>query len=165
MKITFLTTGGTIDKDYPKTTNGWGFEIGEPSVTRILKHLNPSFQYQVIQAFRKDSLEITDKDRDFLVQLIREIDSKAIIITHGTDTMIETAQYIAEHLPNAFAEKAIILTGAIRPQRFSNSDAAINIGAAIAAANLLDSGVYLTMHGVVKSYDTIERNMETGQFY
>ena len=160
MKITFLTTVGTIDKDYPKTTNGWGFEIGDPAVERILKHLHPSFEYQVIQVLRKDSLEITDEDRVVLVQIISAINTP-IIITHGTDTMIETAKFLAKQT----TDKLIILTGAMRPQRFSNSDAAINIGVALAATQLLYKGVYVTMHGIVKSHGVIQRDMDSGQFH
>lgn len=161
MKIVFVQTGGTIDKDYPHTTKGWAFEFGEPATNRILEKLNPSFDYEVLTAFQKDSLEITDEDRKSLAEMIQNRPESKFIITHGTDTLIETANFLNQHVAN----KLIILTGAMLPERFSNSEAPINIGCAIAAANLLDQGVYVTMHGIVKEQSAIKRNMETGAFY
>ncbi|MFC2116245.1 asparaginase domain-containing protein [Bacteroidota bacterium] len=161
MKITFIQTGGTIDKDYPHTTKGWAFEIGEPAVTRILQKLDPSFDFEVITAFRKDSLEITDEDRASLAELINKLESTKIIITHGTDTMIETASC----LDHEVKDKLIVITGAVRPEKFSDSEAPINLGSAIATANLKDKGVYIAMHGIVKPYDKIQRNVNTGKFY
>jgi L-asparaginase len=160
MKITFVQTGGTIDKDYPKTTKGWAFEIDKPAVERILKKLNPSFEYEILSAFKKDSLVIDEGDRKYLFQMIDEIDNDKIIITHGTDTMIETATFLS-----AIANKTIILTGAMKPERFYNSDASINIGVAIGALNILTAGVYISMHGIVKNYDKIKRDLETGKYY
>lgn len=161
MKIIFIQTGGTIDKDYPRTTKGWAFEFGEPATKRILEKLNPSFDYELLTAFQKDSLEITDDDRQQLVALIQAQPVNKIIITHGTDTMVETAAYLKKHINN----KLIVITGAMRPEQFSNSDAPINMGCAIAAASLLESGVYIVMHGIVKPFDKIKRDMETGQYY
>jgi len=161
MNLLFIQTGGTIDKDYPHTTKGWAFEFGEPATRRILERLNPTFDYEVITAFQKDSLEITDVDRAALVELIQEQTANKIIITHGTDTLIDTARYLAGKLD----QRLVILTGAMLPERFSNSEAPINVGAAIGAANLLTEGVFITMHGVVKAFDQINRDMETGKFY
>jgi L-asparaginase len=161
MSFLFIQTGGTIDKDYPHTTGGWAFEFGEPAARRLLARLDPSFEYEIVTAFQKDSLEITEKDRDALVALIDLYPEKKIIITHGTDTLIETAQYLAERLPS----RLIVLTGAMRPERFSNSDAPINLGAAIAAANILEQGLFICMHGVVKAFDKIKRDLSSGKFY
>jgi L-asparaginase len=161
MKITFIQTGGTIDKDYPKTTKGYAFEFGEPATRRILKKLNPSFKYEILTACQKDSLEITDDDRQHLVELIQQNSSIRIVITHGTDAMIETASFIFSTITN----KVIVLTGAMRPEQFSNSDAPINIGGAIAAIQVLETGVYLFMNGIIKPYDEIKRDMDTGKFY
>ncbi len=94
MKITFIQTGGTIDKDYPHTTKGWAFEFGEPATIRLLERLNPSFEYEILTCFQKDSLEIDDNDRQKLADMINHLESNKIIITHGTDTMVETASYI-----------------------------------------------------------------------
>lgn len=161
MKILFIQTGGTIDKDYPHTTKGWAFEFGEPATLRILDKLNPSFKYEVITAFQKDSLEITDNDRESLTNLINSREEDKIIITHGTDTMIETAQYLAEKIRN----KLIVITGAMRPEQFTNSDAATNLGCAIATANLKERGVFIAMHGIVKTFQAIKRNINTGKYY
>ncbi len=159
-KIVFIQTGGTIDKDYPHTTKGWAFEFGEPATNRILEKLNPSFEYEVITAFQKDSLEINDEDRSKLVALIHELSCSKIIITHGTDTMKETAEALS-----VIQDKLIVITGAMRPERFTNSDAAVNVGMAIGAASLLDKGIYIAMHGVLAKHDMIKRNMETGKYY
>ncbi len=161
MKIIFIQTGGTIDKDYPHTTKGWAFEFGEPATNRILEKLNPSFDYEVLTAFQKDSLEITEADREKLTNLIQEQEGDKFIITHGTDTMLETATYLKERINS----RLIVITGAMLPERFSNSEAPINLGAAIATANLKEQGVFIAMHGIVKPCGEIKRNLETGKYY
>ncbi len=161
MKITFIQTGGTIDKDYPKNTGGYAFEFGEPATKRILEKLDPSFDYEIVTLCQKDSQEITKEDRQNIVDYIKNSKGVKFIITHGTDTIIDTGKFLAEMI----SEKLIILTGAMRPERFYNSDAAINIGTAIGAANLLQYGVYIVMHGVVKPVNDIQRNVESGRFY
>lgn len=161
MKITFIQTGGTIDKDYPQTTKGWAFEFGEPATHRILEKLNPSFEYEVITACQKDSLEITAEDRMHLADLIKKHQGNKFILTHGTDTMIETATFLSERIKN----KTVVITGAMRPERFGNSDAPINLGCAIATVNLMEQGVYIAMHGIVKTATAIKRDLETGKYY
>ena len=160
-KITFIQTGGTIDKDYPRQTKSWAFEIGEAASKRILEKIDPSFEFEIITAFRKDSLEIDANDRTTLNELINKVKSDKIIITHGTDTMIETAQSLHKDV----AEKVIIITGSMRPERFSESDAEFNLGCAVGAINFLNPGIYIAMHGVVKSFQEMKRNMETGKYY
>ena len=128
---------------------------------RIIEKLDPSFDYEVITAFQKDSLEITNEDRQNLNDLINEQNTDKIIITHGTETRVETARYLKERITN----KLIIITGAMRPDRFSNSDASVNLGTAIGAANILSEGVYIAMQGIVKSFNEINRDMETGKYY
>jgi L-asparaginase len=161
MHLLFIQTGGTIDKDYPHTTKGWAFEFGEPAVPRILEKVNPSFNFSVVTAFQKDSLEITDQDRAQLADIIIEHGLQKNIITHGTDTLVETAAFLADKIK----DQLIILTGAMRPERFYNSDAVVNLGVAIGGANVLDSGVWISMHGILKPYDEVQRNLKTGQFY
>jgi L-asparaginase len=161
MKMLFIQTGGTIDKDYPRLSGGYAFEFGEPAVTRMLERLNPSFEYEIVTVFQKDSLDIDDDDRKKLAQIIRSTDHDRIIITHGTDTMKETAQF----LQFAVSGKVIIITGSMRPERFSDSDADLNLGAAIAAVSLLDQGIYIAMHGVVKSHKEIQRDTESGKYF
>jgi L-asparaginase len=159
MKITFIQTGGTIDKDYPKTTKGWAFEISEPAVNRILEKLNPSFDYEVLSFCKKDSLEITEDDRQNLIHFCKNQIASKIIITHGTDTMIETGKALS-----SISNKTIILTGAMRPERFSNSDAAINIGVALGAIQCLNEGIYIAMDGLVIPINKVKRNLKSGQF-
>ena len=161
LNITFIQTGGTIDKDYPKTRNGWAFEIGDPAILRLLEKLNPSFEYEIITAFRKDSLEIDLADRNQLVTLIQNHKSSIFIITHGTDTLIETGQFLEKKVN----EKLVILTGALRPERFTNSDASLNIGTAIGAACTLKKGIYIAMNGTIQAADLAKRDEKTDRFY
>lgn len=161
MKINFIQTGGTIDKDYPHMKKGWAFEFGEPASHRILEKLNPSFEFEVVTAFQKDSLEIDDDDRKALADLILELEGEKFIITHGTDTMLETAAFLDEKIEN----KLIVITGSMRPERFSNSEAPINLGTAIGAVNLLNKGVYIAMHGIVKEFSEMMRDLDTGKYY
>ena len=160
MKLTFLQTGGTIDKDYPKITKGWAFEIAEPAVNRILEKLNLPFEYEVFSVFKKDSQEITIEDRQSLFEYCQELKNDKIIITHGTDTMIATGLFL-QNITN----KLIIITGAMRPERFANSDADLHIGMAIGAANILEKGVFIAMNGLVIPINQAKRDLKTGQFY
>ncbi|MEO0339327.1 MAG: asparaginase domain-containing protein [Bacteroidota bacterium] len=162
MHILFVQTGGTIDKDYPKSQGGWAFEFGDPATTRILEKLNPSFDFEIKTACQKDSLEIDEQDRSLILQMILAASTNQVIITHGTDTLLDTAQFLAQDLDAS--EKVIVLTGAMRPERFSNSEAPINLGMAIAGVQILGPGVYVCMHGVIGKWDEISRNQE-GKFY
>ncbi len=161
LKITFIQTGGTIDKDYPKTRNGWAFEIGDPAIHRILEKINPTFTYEIITAFKNDSLEIDSSDRNHLLALIQKQPSTIFIITHGTDTLIKTGKFLEKNLN----EKLVILTGALRPERFTNSDAALNIGTAIGAANILSKGIYIAMNGLIQTANSAKRDKKTDCFY
>ncbi|MGB4942793.1 MAG: asparaginase domain-containing protein [Candidatus Moraniibacteriota bacterium] len=159
MKITFIQTGGTIDKEYPRTTKGYAFEIGEPAVKRILEKVNPAFEYEVISLLQKDSSDLTEEDREKILETCKSIPSDKIVVTHGTDTMIETAGKLSE-----VKDKTIIITGAMRPEKFSDSDAMFNVGAAVIAAQTLSHGIYITMNGKVYGWKEVKRNEETGQF-
>lgn len=159
MRIVFIQTGGTIDKDYPRKERGYAFEIGEPAVERIIQKAHPNFDYKVISILKKDSLDIAESDREKIYKACIKADSKRILITHGTDTMIETAKKLS-----AIKNKVIILTGAMKPEKFSDSDAAFNVGTAIGALNVLDKGVYIAMNGRIYPWNKVERNRETGQF-
>jgi len=159
MKLTFIQTGGTIDKDYPRTTKGYAFEIAAPAVERILEKLNPAFEYEVISALKKDSLDITEQDRSEILEICKETNSQKIIITHGTDTMLDTARVLSQ-----IKDKTIIITGAMRPERFSNSDAPVTVGMAIGAVSVLGDGIYIAMHGRILSWDKCKRDMSTGQY-
>lgn len=159
MKIVFVQTGGTIDKDYPKARKGYAFEIGEAAVKRILQRVNPNFDFEIICLLRKDSLDITEEDRIKIYETCRKADSDKIVVTHGTDTIIATARKLAK-----IKNKAIVLTGAVRPEKFLDSDAPFNVGTAIGAINFLRDGVYIAMNGRVYPWNKFRRDTETGQF-
>jgi len=159
MKIIFIQTGGTIDKDYPKAEKGYAFEIREPAVKRILQKANPNFDYEIIPLLRKDSLDITQEDRNKISQTCQKTTNNRIIITHGTDTIIETARKLS-----SIKNKTIILTGAMKPEKFTDSDAQFNVGTAIGAMNILSNGVYIAMNGRIYPWNKVRRNPRTGQF-
>ena len=159
VKILFIQTGGTIDKDYPRVVKGYAFEIEEPAVKRILEKINPNFTYTILPLLQKDSLDITPKDRKKIFAFCKKMKETKILITHGTDTMIQTAEVLS-----TIKNKAIVITGAMRPERFGNSDAMFNIGSAIGALNALGNGVYIAMNGRIYPWNEVKRNTKTGQF-
>ncbi|HKZ95180.1 MAG TPA: asparaginase domain-containing protein [Candidatus Bathyarchaeia archaeon] len=159
MKIVFIQTGGTIDKDYPRTQKGYAFEIGKPAVERILQRVHPNFDFQIVSLLRKDSLDITKQDREKILEACRKADADKIVVTHGTDTMIETAKRLSD-----IKDKVMILTGALRPERFSDSDALFNVGTAIGAINVLTNGVYIAMSGRIYPWNEVRRDRKTGRF-
>ena len=159
MKIVFIQTGGTIDKDYPKATGGYAFEIGEPAVKRILQRVNPNFDFEVISVLTKDSLDITEDDRMKIRDACEKTAVDKIVVTHGTDTMIETAEKLS-----SIKGKVIVLTGAMKPERFVDSDASFNLGSAVGAVNVLQNGVYISMNGRIYPWNKVKRDSHTGQF-
>lgn len=159
MKIVFIQTGGTIDKDYPHTQKGYAFEIEEPAVERILEKVHVNFDFTVISLLKKDSLDIAEQDRERIHETCQKADADKIVITHGTDTMLETAKKLSD-----IKNKAIILTGSMRPERFADSDASFNVGTAIGAINIISKGVYIAMNGRVYPWNKVKRDERTGQF-
>ena len=160
MKILFIQTGGTIDKDYTKSTKGYAFEIGEPAVRRILEKINPTFEYEILPLIKKDSLDLNDEDREKLFIVCQKSDVNNIIITHGTDTMIATAKFLSK-----IKDKVIIITGATKPEKFSDSDAEFNLGSAIGAMNNINPGIYISMKGMLYKYDEVKRDETSGKFF
>ena len=159
MRIVFIQTGGSIDKDYPRTQKGYAFEIGESAVKRIMQKVQPSFDFKIVSLLRKDSLDVTEGDREEIREACQTADADKIIITHGTDTMIETAKRLI-----SIENKVVILTGAMRPEKFSDSDASFNVGTAVGAINVLGSGVYIAMNGRIYTWNRVERDRKTGRF-
>jgi L-asparaginase len=159
MKIAFIQTGGTIDKDYPRAKGGYAFEIGEPAVKRILQRIIPNFDFEMISILKKDSLDITEEDREKIHDACEKTAVNRIIVTHGTDTMIETAEKLS-----SIKGKVIVLTGAMKPERFVDSDASFNLGSAVGAVNVLQNGVYISMNGRIYPWNKVKRNSHTGQF-
>ncbi len=160
MSITVVLTGGTIDKDYPRLQGGYAFEFGEPAAARLLQRWQPSVAFDVVTAFQKDSSELTAADRRHLAEQIRALSSDRVVVTHGTDTILETAAFLAQHVQR----KRVVLTGAMRPERFSDSDAPLNFGCAVGAVQTVTEGVYVAMHGLVARHDRLRRDPETGRF-
>lgn len=157
--VLFIQTGGSIDKDYPKVTKAYAFEITRPAVERITSRVRAGFTYDIIELLKKDSQDITDSDRQLIYKTCLETKFDKIIITHGTDTMIETAKVLS-----AIRDKTIVLTGAMVPERFRDTDADFNVGAAVGAVSVLSSGTYIAMHGRVVPYSKAVRESSTGQF-
>jgi L-asparaginase len=145
MHITFIQTGGTIDKDYPRSDadHGYEFKIGRPAVKNILPTCHPLFTYDVVELLKKDSLDLTDKDRHKIAEAVKKMSSDKIIITHGTDTTLKTAELLDSTIKN----KTIVLTGAMLPEKFAHSDAKFNLGMAVAAVQVFPAGVYITLYG------------------
>ena len=151
LKVTFLQTGGTIDKMYPSTDthHGYNFEIGDPAFISILEKINHSFQFNSFSIVRKDSLDFTDEDRQKIFDTVSNIIGENIIITHGTDTIYNTAKKLS-----TIQNTKIILTGAMLPAEFSKSDAMFNLGMAVGAIQILPhNGVYIALYGAVVSWD------------
>ena len=159
MKIVFIQAGGTIDKDYPRTQKGYAFEIGEPAAKRILEKVHPSFDFEVVSLLKKDSLDITETDRDKILQACQKADADKIVVTHGTDTMIETAKKLSR-----VRNKVVVLTGAMKPEKFVDSDASFNVGAAVGALSVVSNGVYVAMNGRVLPWNRVKRDERTGRF-
>jgi len=157
MKLTIITTGGTIDKIYFDAKSA--YQIGEPQIGEILRAFNVAIEFEIIALMRKDSLELTDDDRSQIRQAVAQNNNHRFVITHGTDTMIDTATALHD-LPG----KTIVLTGALNPARFVGSDAVFNIGTAVAAAQTLGGGVYIAMNGRIWNPREVRKNREANRF-
>ncbi len=156
-QVKIFCTGGTIDKVYFDALSE--YQIGEPVVKGILKEGLANFSFDIASILKKDSLEITDEDRDMIFEQVSAESCNNILITHGTDTMINTAQRL-----EAIKDKTIVLTGAMNPARFRNTDATFNIGYAISAAQHLPCGIYLAMNGQIFTPDAVQKNRAAAQF-
>ena len=157
MFIRFITTGGTIDKIYFDALSQ--FEVGDSQVKHILTEGLVDFDYDVVPMLQKDSLEITDDDRQQLHDFIARDDAQRYVITHGTDTMSQTADALAD-----LAAKTIVLTGALSPARFRSTDAVFNVGMAVATAQVAPPGVYIAMSGQVFAAGEVRKNRNENRF-
>jgi L-asparaginase len=155
--IVVVTTGGTIDKAYFDALSQ--YQVGETVVDRLLHIGQVTHPYRVVEALRKDSLELTDEDRAALVKQVAELTSQRIVVTHGTDTMTESARALA-----VIPGKTIVLTGALSPARFAESDASFNLGMAFAAVQTLAAGVYIAMSGQVFRGDQARKDRANARF-
>ncbi|RLC25466.1 MAG: asparaginase [Deltaproteobacteria bacterium] len=157
MKIKFFTVGGTIDKVYFDALSE--YEVGESNIADILKDAKVNFEYDIIAVLKKDSLDMTDQDRLTIKQVVQDETNDKIIITHGTDTMIDTAKALG-----IIKNKVVVFTGAMIPAKFKSSDAIFNLGSAVTAVQTLPHGVYLAISGRIFSPDNVKKNRTLKQF-
>ena len=153
MFIRFISTGGTIDKIYFDALSQ--FEVGESQVQHILSEALVQFDYGIEPLLQKDSLELTDEDRRKIRAFIEADSAEYFVITHGTDTMVDTADTLA-----GIDGKTIVLTGALSPARFRTTDAVFNVGMAVAAAQTAPPGVYIAMSGQVFEAGSVRKNRD-----
>jgi L-asparaginase len=156
-ELLVVTTGGTIDKVYFDDKSD--FQVGEPQIGRILQELGMAFRFTVIPILRKDSLHINAEDRELLRAAIHAQPTRHVLVTHGSDTMVETAKVLA-----SITDKTIVLTGALNPARFRGSDAEFNIGTAVGAVQSLPPGVYIAMNGRIWDPTKVRKNVSANRF-
>ena len=155
--IRFITTGGTIDKIYFDALSQ--FEVGESVLNQILGEALVHFDFEIVPLLQKDSIDMTDKDRAAIRDFMASDTADRFVITHGTDTMSETAEVLAE-----LAGKTIVLTGALSPARFRSTDAVFNVGMAVAAAQVAPPGVYIAMSGQIFAAGEVRKNRAQNRF-
>jgi L-asparaginase len=155
--ILVLTTGGTIDKQYFDALSQ--YEITESVIARLLEIARVDHVFRVEEVMRKDSLDIVQEDRTAIVARVQAAPERRIVITHGTDTMTDTARAVA-----GVSDKTIVLVGALAPARFAESDAAFNLGMAFATAQVAPPGVYITMNGSVFDGLRVRKDRDLGRF-
>ncbi len=156
--ILVLTTGGTIDKNYFDALSE--YQITDSGIPALLKEARVALPFRVVELMRKDSLELTDADRALIAAAAREAPESRIVVTHGTDTMTETARVLAEAVPG----KTIVLTGALSPARFAETDAGFNLGMAFATAQVAAPGVWIAMSGQVFDGLKVKKDRAAGKF-
>ena len=158
MKVRLLITGGTIDKVYNQS-NG-ELEFDKTHFPEMVKRSRVEVDLTLEEIMLLDSLDMVDKERDIIVDSCMSCEEDFILITHGTDTMCDTARLIGE----SNIDKTIVLFGAMVPYAVSNSDALFNFGCALGSLQLLESGVYVAMNGRVLPWDDVEKNRDLGVF-
>ncbi len=157
MFIRFITTGGTIDKIYFDALSQ--FEVGDSQVRHILTEGLAAFDYDIVSLLQKDSLEIDEHDRKLIRDFVAADGGRYYVITHGTDTMVETAAALM-----GLDGKSIVLTGALTPARFRSTDAVFNVGMAVAAVQTVSPGVYIAMSGRVFPAGEVRKNRDENRF-
>ncbi|HMB70007.1 MAG TPA: asparaginase domain-containing protein [bacterium] len=155
--VRIITTGGTIDKVYFDATSE--YEVGESHIPEILRESNVTAEWAVTNLMRKDSLDLTDEDRATIRRAVEAAGENHIVVTHGTDTMVQTARALT-----GLPDKTIVLTGSLHPARFKTTDAVFNVAAAFTAAQALPPGVYVAMNGRIFRPDRVRKNRERNRF-
>lgn len=148
--IHFIQAGGTIDKDYlgNDENHGYNFMIGRPGCQSVLQRAGIPYEISFTRACQKDSLDMDDSDRNRVRDIVLACREERIIITHGTDTIKKTATTLS-----SIKNKVIVLTGAMKPEKFRDTDADFNIGMAVGAVHCLPNGVYIALYGEVKPWE------------
>ena len=155
--LEILTTGGTIDKVYfDKKSN---YEVGDPFVEELLHKMNVNISFKVKSLIRIDSLDMTDIHREVILKYIINSNANNFLITHGTDSIVETAIYLKK-----ITDKTIVLTGSLKPAIFIDNDAIFNVGSALTSAQILNNGVYIVINGQVFNPDNVRKNSEKNVF-
>ncbi len=157
MNVKIISVGGTIDKVYFDRLSE--YQVGGPSIRGILENLVLNFDYEVVSLTRKDSLDMTAEDRERVYQAVAQDPDRLILITHGTDTMIDTARALL-----GIKGKVVLLTGAMEPAGFKTSDAVFNVGCAIGAIQCLEDGVYIAVNGRIYRPNQIRKERPEGRF-
>lgn len=157
INIRVLTVGGTIDKVYFDDLSS--YDVGEPQVQAVFQEANVAFEFVIESLLRKDSLKMTDEDRALVRNRVLEAPEQWILITHGTDTMTQTAAALGD-----VGEKTVVMTGSMLPARFRASDAPFNLGCALGALQSNPPGVYIAMNGRVFAANNVKKNREKGMF-
>ena len=158
MAIRILVTGGTFDKEYNERTGQLYFK--DTHLQEMLRLGRSRVQVTIHTVMMIDSMEMTDADRALIVQNCLQSHEHRIVITHGTDTMTETAAAVA----SAITEKTVVLTGAMIPYAFGSSDGLFNLGSALSFVQVLPHGVYIAMNGKCFPWDRVRKNRERGEF-
>ncbi len=158
MAVRIFITGGTFDKEYNEITGQLYFK--DTHMHDLLELGRNKVPVEIRTLMMVDSLEMTDEDRELIAHQCNHSEEDRIIITHGTDTMSETAHYLAQKVKN----KTIVLTGAMIPIKFGSSDGLFNLGSAMAFAQTLPVGVYVAMNGRYFNWDNVRKNKQTGMF-
>lgn len=157
MPIEIITTGGTIDKLYFDAKSS--FQVGDPQIPELLREANLVLDLKVTPLLRKDSLDMTDEDREAIRLAVAVSPCRQLVITHGTDTMIRTALQLVD-----IADKTIVLTGAMQPARFRSTDALYNVASALTAVQTLPHGVYIAMNGRIFDPRKSRKNVAENRF-
>ena len=158
MIIKIFVTGGTFDKEYNELNGELFFK--ETHLYEMLKLGRCRLEFDITTLMMIDSLDMTDSDRDIILENCISAKEKKIVITHGTDTMVETARVIA----GSVKDKTIVLTGAMIPYKFGSSDGLFNLGSALAFVQTLPHGVYIAMNGKYFNWNNVRKNKKTGVF-
>ncbi len=158
MTIKIIITGGTIDKEYDPSNQE--FELKKTHIKKMLKEGRFPGSAAIDKLMLKDSLDMTTEDRMKILLECKKAKESRIVITHGTDTMVETANILGKSIKN----KTIVLTGAMQPAALEKTDALFNVGGAVIAAQLLSRGVYIVMNGKIFSWNNVKKDKKKSIF-